>query len=96
MGRDFSWQCSSDTYEGVIRGPHLLPIRVKFLGCYWEKNFPRPPWEDGIFVEIFVGDIKLERFPSNVPSPSVLPWKSPILSSAGLELSPLSRVCAPY
>lgn len=96
MGRDFNWQCSSDTYEGVIRGPHLLPMRVEFLECYWEKNFPRPPEEDWIFVESFVGDIKLERFLSNAPSPSVLPWKSPILSSAGIGLSLLSGVCAPY
>lgn len=93
--------------ETLVGNAVLTPMKVLFVvptcyQCEWSswgatgKGISQDPHGGWDFVESFVDDIKLERYPSNVPSPSVLPWKSPILSSAGLGLSPLSRVCAPY
>lgn len=39
------------------------------------KEYPELPGEISVFVESFIGEVKLRRFPFKVPPLSISPWK---------------------
>lgn len=75
--------------------PHPLLVEVGFLWCHGNMNFLRPPRGMRHCGKLYCwGNIK--GVPCQGPISLCPPWKSPILSSAGLSSKPLPRVFAPY